>query len=503
MKKLLCLWIFVLSSSLSFAAISLPSIIGDNMVLQSDFEAPIWGKAEPNCEIVISPSWIKTRVITKSDNEGKWMAKIKTPKKAKKSTLKISCGKESRTISNILIGEVWLCSGQSNMEWTPKMLKISEKELSKAKFPKIRFFSVKRAVAKQPQDDCLGEWVECSPETAADFSAVGYYFGKELYQKLRTPVGLINSSYGGSPAEAWTSRDTLNNNPLLKIYLANDANNEAHKEIYVKQYAETLNKWKQKVIKAVAEGKPAPKKPWQPVQLREYYKPTGLYNAMIHPLIPFAIKGVIWYQGESNADKAALYETLFPAMITNWRNDWQQRDFPFYYVQLAAYDKTSSSVNWAFLREAQLKTLTLTNTGMAVAMDIGEPNNIHPRNKQDVGKRLALWALAKNYGYKNMTYSGPIYKGMNIEDDRIRISFDYAKSGLKTPKRQELKGFTISGEDGFFVPANAKINRGTVIVWSEQIENPKAVRYGWADWMEVNLYNKKGLPASPFRTDSF
>jgi len=392
------------------------------------------------------------------------------------------------------------------MQWPVKQSANSKKELLKAKFPKIRLFSVKRTAAEEPQNDCVGEWLECNPETAAEFSAVGYYFGRQLHKKLRTPVGLINSSYGGTPAQSWTSKDILVNDPLLKKYVIIDVNNKANKDVYEKQYAQTLNQWKKEVMKAVAAGKPAAKKPHPPMQLRAEQKSASLYNAMIHPLIPFAIKGVIWYQGESNAftaNDAIIYKTLFPAMITNWRNDWNQGDFPFYYVQLAAYNKTSSNANWAILREAQLKTLALANTGMAVAMDIGEPNNIHPGNKQDVAKRLALWAFAKDYGYKNMTYSGPIYKDMKIENDKIRLSFKYAKSGLKTPKGQKLRGFVVAGEDGNFVPANAKINRGNVIVWSDQVKKPKAVRYGWADWMEVNLYNKKGLPASPFRTDNY
>ncbi|HBG25991.1 MAG: hypothetical protein A2Y10_13725 [Planctomycetes bacterium GWF2_41_51] len=507
MKRFLCLAIIAFSSSISIAAITLPSIISDNMVLQADSIAPIWGNAEPNSKITICPSWNKETIVTESDDQGKWTAKIKTPKKGKKCKLIISCGKESRTITNILIGQVWLCSGQSNMQWTVKQSTNADKELLEAKFPNIRLFSVKRAVAEEPQNDCFGQWVECNAETAAEFSAVGYYFGKKLHKKLRTPVGLINSSYGGTPAQSWTSKDTLINDPSLKQYVITDANNKANKDVYEKQYAQTLNEWKKEVMKTVAAGKPAKRKPKPPLELREEQKSASIYNAMIHPLIPFAIKGVIWYQGESNAsnaDNAILYRTLFPAMISNWRNDWQQGDFPFYYVQLAAFGKTDlTKSNWALLREAQTMTLSLPNTGMAVAMDIGEPNNIHPKNKQEVGKRLAIWAFAKDYGYKNIIYSGPIYKSMQIEDDKIRIFFDYAKSGLKTPKRQSLKGFAIAGENGKFVWANATIEDGTVLVWSDQIKNPKHVRYGWTDYIECNLYNKKNLPASPFRTDNF
>lgn len=507
MFKYFYLIVFILFTSTVSAQITLPSIISDNMVLQADSNVPIWGKADAQSKITVACSWNDEKITADTNEQGKWMVKLKTPKKGKKSTITITCGKESRTITNILIGQVWLCSGQSNMQWLVKHSNNADKELAKAKLPNIRLFNVKRSSSKEPLDDCFGEWVECNAETAAEFSAVGYYFGKELYKKLRKPIGLINSSYGGTPAQAWTSKETLAKDELLKIYLENDANSEVQKEIYLQQYAKVLNKWKQNVTKAVAKGTPAPKKPIPPAQLRDECKPARLYNAMIHPLIPFAIKGAIWYQGESNASEAVIYRKLFPSLITNWREDWKQGDFPFYYVQLAAYGKFDltrpTDSKWAMLREAQSLTLSLPNTGMAVAMDIGEPNNIHPKNKQDVGKRLALWALAKDYGFKKITYSGPLYKNMKIEGDKIRIFFEYADSGLKIPKGQSLKGFAIAGADKEFVWANAKIDGNTVLVWSEEVKNPTAVRYGWSDWMECNLYNKKVLPASPFRTDDF
>jgi len=510
MNKYSCLAVLVFLSSIACAQISLPSIISDNMVLQADTNAPIWGKASPKSKITIACSWNKTPVTVESDEQGKWMAAVPTPNKGKSCTINITCGKENRTITNILIGQVWLCSGQSNMKRMVKEANNADKELKAAKFPNIRLFTVKRKTSREPLDDCFGQWVECNPENTADFSAVGYYFGRELYKKLGTPVGLINSSYGGTPAQGWTRKEILEKDPVLKKYIETDANNEANKEIYLKQYAETLNKWKKYVIKAVAETKPAASKPKQPTQLRESYKCANLYNAMINPLIPFTIKGVIWYQGESNAgdfiaDDALMYRKLLPAMITNWRSDWKQGDFPFYYVQLAAYGSTDLTVppadsQWAVLRESQTMALSVPNTGMAIAMDIGEANDIHPKNKQDVGKRLALWALAKDYG-KNVVYSGPLYKEMKIEGDKIRISFEYADSGLKS-KGKTLKGFAIAGNDGKFVWANAKIDGKTVLVWSEQVKNPTNVRYGWANWMECNLYNKNNLPASPFRTDN-
>jgi sialate O-acetylesterase len=499
MKKFFCLFVIAAASSIAFGTIWLPSIISDNMVLQADTNAPIWGKAAANSQISITCSWDKKTVITvKSDEQGKWAAGLKTPKNSKKGIITITCGKEVRTITNVLVGQVWLCSGQSNMAFKVNEIKNPDKELKKAKYPKIRFFIVKKTTAKEPQEDCFGEWVECNPETAAKFSAVGYFFGKQLHK----PIGLIDSSYGGTPAQAWMSKEAIESNAALKEYLAIDANNEANKDKYEKEYTKTLKDWKNEVMTAVAQGKPAKSKPKPPYSLREQDKCGRLYNVMIHPLIPFAIKGAIWYQGESNADNAIGYRTLFPAMITDWRTNWHQGDFSFYFVQLAGYGKTAGT-DWPMLREAQTMTLALPNTGMAVAIDIGEANDIHPKNKQAVGKRLALWAMAKNYGRENLVCSGPLYKGMQIEGDKIRISFEYAKGGLKlAPKAKIVKGFVIAGSDKKFVPANAKISKGDVLVWSEQIKQPAAVRYGWADWTDCNLYNKHNLPVSPFRTDN-
>lgn len=503
MKKFFCLLVIALSGSLCCGTIWLPSIISDNMVLQSQTNAPIWGKAAPNSTIAIVCSWDKKNTITvKSDQNGKWTANIKTPKDGAKGTIAITCGKETRNITNVLVGQVWLCSGQSNMAWTAQQLGLAQtKDFKKVKYPKIRLFSVKKTTAKEPQEDCFGQWVECDSETASQFSAVGYYFGTELLRKTGKPIGLIDSSFGGTPAQAWTSRKTLESNTLLSEYLKIDADNEANREKYEKEYNQTLKEWKAQVMKAVAAGKPAERKPQPPIQLREHYKCAGLYNAMIAPLIPFAIKGTIWYQGESNADNAAGYRTLFPAMITDWRTNFNQGDFPFYFVQLAGYAKAAG--DWPLVREAQTMALALPNTGMAAAIDIGEPNNIHPKNKSAVGKRLALWALAKDYGRRNLVCSGPVYKGMQIEGNKIRISFNYANGGLKlAPKAKNLKGFSIAANDKNFIAAQAKIEKDGVIVWSEKIKQPAAVRYGWANWSDGNLYNKQNLPAVPFRTDN-
>gem|GEM_PF-235319 len=491
-------------ASTAQAAITTPAIISDNMVLQANTDAPIWGKADPNSIITITCSWNRKTVKTAADEQGKWSAKIKTPQKGEKLSIKIACSQETKTITNILIGDVWLCSGQSNMELKLKASSDANSEMPKANLQGVRLFSVEGTPSEKPLDDCKGRWVECNSVNAADFSAVGYYFGKEIHEKIKTPIGLIDASSGGSTAQAWMSKETLQSDPVLNKFLIDDANNQAHKEFYEKQYAPAYRKWRDDVMKAVAEHKPAPKQPILPNEIRVKYRPCLVYNAMIKPIVPFAIKGVIWYQGESNRESGNVYDKLFQTLIKSWRSEWNQGDFPFYYVQLPTYGKIDpNNARWVLIRQAQMKTLdAIPNTGMAVTMDVGEANDIHPKNKKPVGHRLALWALAKTYGIKNIAYSGPLYNSMKIEGDKIRISFKYAEPGLKTPNGEPLKGFTIAGEDDKFIDANAKIEGSEVVVWSQQIKNPKNVRYGWADWIICNLYNNADLPASPFTTEN-
>jgi sialate O-acetylesterase len=509
----LILFVFV---SLAYAEIKLPSIISDNMVLQADMNVPIWGTAPANSKVMLACSWSQDKFSADSDLQGKWMTKIRTPKSGKDCTMKITCGQESKTISNILIGQVWLASGQSNMQWMLKNSQDGDKEVASAEYPDIRLFTVYRKASRTPLDDCNGQWVVCNSKNVPEFSAVAYFFGRELHAKLNVPVGIINSSFGGTPAQAWTRREILTADKELNQYVVKDDEIIANKDKYQKQHDEALSKWQKDSNDAKAAGKKAPKKPAMPKELVDKSRSSGLYNAMIHPLMPFAIKGVIWYQGEANDDEAILYRKLFPTMIKNWRDEWQQGDFAFYFVQLAGYGKYMKKnaagkpdlsvpveTNWPLVREAQFMTLTSSpNTGMAVAIDIGEVSNIHPKNKQDVGKRLALWALAKDYGMKDLVYSGPLYKGMKVEGDKIRISFDSIGSGLMA-KGDLLKGFSIAGADRKFVWAEAKIDGNTILVWSPQVAAPVNVRYGWADWIECNLYNKEGLPASSFRTDDF
>jgi len=506
-----CTLIFYLSLVLllagagaAFADVKLPAVIGDNMVLQQGGKISIWGWADPGEEVMAGVSWHSMKWAVTADKDGKWTFKMNPPKAGGPYEMTIS-GKNVIEIKNIMVGEVWVCSGQSNMQMAVQSSANAEQEIAGADYPKIRLFTVTRKVAEEPQLDCEGSWSECSPETVPGFSAVAYFFGRELHKELNVPVGLIHTSWGGTPAEAWTRREVLEADadfaPILKRY--DDA--VAKYPQAMEQYKQKLAEWKQAVEKAKAEGKKPPRRPRAPFGPGNPHAPAGLYNAMIAPLIPYGIQGAIWYQGESNAGRAYQYRTLFPAMIKNWRDDWGRGKFSFLFVQLANFMKTKPEPDesaWAELREAQSMTLALPNTGMAVIIDIGDAVDIHPKNKQDVGKRLALWPLAGIYG-KKLVYSGPIYKSMKADGNSIILSFDHAGGGLVAKGDGQLKGFSIAGADRKFVWADAKIEGNTVVVSSEKVSDPVAVRYAWADNPVCNLYNKEGLPATPFRTDDW
>jgi sialate O-acetylesterase len=482
--------------------VRLPAIISDNMVLQQDSDVPIWGWAKPQEEITIATNWDEGFCQKRtSDENGQWLIRLKTPKAGGPFEIIIQ-GENTIKLENVMTGEVWFCSGQSNMYMPMKGLKPhqpvidSEREIQNANFDKIRLFIVKAATSPTPVEDCSGQWQQCSPETVGSFSAAGYFFGKKLYEELGVPIGLIESAWGGTPAESWVSKAVLERDVELS-------------EI-VKTAEEQLDMWQIKVADADANGKALK----MPRHLGEkQFRPSYLYNAMVAPVIPFRINGVIWYQGESNSARAYQYRKLFPALIRNWRQDWGCGDFPFYYVQLASFVKHQPGQDldakkgkpgentWAELREAQLMTLQIPNVGMAVTIDIGEANNIHPANKRDVGYRLARWALVKDYG-QDIVFSGPIYKCMKKEGNKIRLFFDYVSSGL-VAKGEKLEGFAIAGEDRKLIWADAVIDGGTVVVWSDKVADPVTVRYGWAKYPFCNLFNADGLPASPFRTDSF
>ena len=454
-------------ASVAVAAVKLPAIIGDNMVLERGQTVPIWGWADKGEEVTVTVAG--QTVSTKAGDDGRWQVKLAKLDASQplEMTIKGSSG-NTITLKNILVGEVWVGSGQSNMALPVKECRDAAKEIAAAKYPNIRLFTVSLKKAAEPQTDCDGKWVECSPATVPDFSGTAYYFGRQLHKDLKVPVGLIHTSWGGTPAQFWTSRKALEANPALKKYVGGES--------------------------------------------------STLYNAMIAPLIPYAIRGAIWYQGEANVWEAYLYRTLFPAMIADWRAAWGQGDFPFGFVQIAPFAGYSS--DWglspaacAELWEAQAMTLKLSpNTGMAVTVDIADndlihPKNkdyrgIHPTNKQDVGRRLALWALAKVYG-GDLVYSGPMYKSMAVEGNKIRLQFDHVGGGLVAADGKPLTHFTIAGADQKFVPAVAEIDGDAVVVHADAVAQPAAVRYAWQDDATPNLANKDGLPASPFRTDTW
>ncbi len=634
---------------LACADIRLPSIVGNNMVLQQGRKVAIWGWADPGEEVRLRVSWHTMERRTDTDKDGKWSFTITSPPAGGPYELTLS-GQNTIRIQNVLSGEVWVCSGQSNMEWPLQSAHNGAQEVAEADYPNIRLFTVQKKIADTPQEDCTGQWSPCTPQSATGFTAVGYFFGRYLHKKLGVPVGLINTSWGGTVAEAWTSGKALEKMPEFEALMQEIAKAKANPDASMKEYRDALAQWEKRIESANAQGasciepgfddsswkemelpvlweqadlssfdglvwfrktvtvpeswagkelqldlgpiddmdvtwvngvkvgahsesgqwqiarqykvpgtivkagrnvivvqvldtgggggiygeakqmnlcRPGsdeaislagpwrykvgydlasmPPRPQPPVWANNPNAPTVLYNGMIAPLIPLGIRGAIWYQGESNAGRAYQYRELFPLMISNWRHDWGEGNFPFLFVQLANYMATRPEPGdsaWAELREAQLMTLSLPNTGMAVIIDIGEATDIHPKNKQDVGKRLALWALAKTYD-KPIAWSGPLYKSMKIRGNEVVLHFDCINGGLVAEGGKPVKGFAIAGADRKFVWADARIEGDAVVVSSEKVAKPVAVRYAWADNPVCNLYNGAGLPASPFRTDDW
>src|SRR5215207_9990898 len=638
------------------AEVRLPAIISDNMVLQQGIKVRIWGNAKPGESVTVI--FDKKTFRTVADPQGRWQILIGPLKAGGPSELVVK-GENVLTVKNVLVGEVWLCSGQSNMEWPLVNTVGGAETVAQANYPEIRSFRVEHHIAAAPLTDVEGRWVVTTPDEAAHFSAVGYFFGRELYQHLKVPIGLINSSWGGTPAEAWTSHEALLSSPELKpildkyesslnalpqtkaayaralaqweeknLYLDGENKGEGLRyadpstatadwgkmdlpqqietagllidgAVWFRKVVELPETWSGKDlvlnlppiddhdityfngIKIGSTGRETPNSYMVPrkyvapgslvhsgrnvIAVRVFdsageggfnrggamsiaragageaqeislrgtwdYKvelaldpkhpdwgtrpeavgegnqnnPAVLYNAMLAPLTPFALRGAVWYQGESNAGRAYQYRTLFPAMIRDWRAAWGQGDFPLYFVQLAnwkARKQDSIDSEWAELREAQTLTMrSVPNTGMAVAVDIGEAEDIHPRNKLDVGLRLARWALADTYR-QTLVPSGPLYDSHAVEGDRIRVRFKHAR-GLKTSEGRLPAGFAVAGADRKFVPAEARVEGDAVVVWSKDVPRPVAVRYAWADNPAANLYNADGLPASPFRTDDW
>jgi sialate O-acetylesterase len=500
---ILHLGLFVFSHRPLLADVRPHPLIADGMVLQRDMKAPIWGHADEGEQVTVR---FQDQELVTTATDGKWIVHLEPLKAGGPFTLTIK-GNNTIEIKNVLVGDVWICSGQSNMEWPVRASADAEQVIASSANSKIRLFTVVKRPASIPISTVQGSWHECGPDTVKDFTAVGYFFGRDLERSLQVPIGLINTSWGGTPAEAWTSSAALAAEPSLK-YLA-DKQVRAITEYpqLLDQYIEALTKHKQAVARALEEKAELPAVPTTQFTnpARNPWAATTLYNGMIAPLLPYAIKGAIWYQGESNAGRAYEYRTLLPAMIKNWRTDWKQGDFPFLIVQLAPFMKIETKPQesaWAELREAQLLTaIKVPNCGLAVITDVGDEKDIHPKWKEPVGSRLAIAARALANGEK-IVYSGPVYRGMKIDDDKIVLSFEHVGGGL-VAKGGTLAGFSIAGEDRKFVPAEAEIRDNTVVVWSGKIPHPVAVRFGWANYPVVNLSNKEGLPASPFRTDDF
>jgi sialate O-acetylesterase len=470
--------------------VRLNGLFTDNMVLQRGRPIPVWGWADSGEKVTVEFRGSKRSVVAK---EGKWMVRLPVQRAGGPDVL-IVRGKNSLQLNNVMVGEVWIASGQSNMEWPLQRTVNATNAIEQARNPKIRLYTVPKLKSEAPVDDVKAAWQECQPETVPTFSAVGYHFAADLQKALGVPVGIIHTSWGGSPAEVWMRNAELASNARYKREILDTFPPAQQK------YIDDLAKWEKETADLKAQGKQQtrtrPRGPW---------RPSELYNGMIAPLIPYAIRGAIWYQGESNAGRAHQYRTLFPDMIRNWRKDWGQGDFTFLAVQLAPFMKIQpepKDSTWAELREAQLiATRVLPKVGQAVITDVGNETDIHPQNKQPVGARLALAARHIAYG-EDIVWSGPLFHDMKVRNGKAILSFTQTGGGL-VERAGKLTGFAIAGADRKFVWADARIKGKRVIVTNPQVLQPVAVRFGWADYPVVNLWNVDGLPATPFRTDDF
>jgi len=473
MKYLISFLFLVLSFSMkSEAKVTLPSILGDNMVLQQQTEVELWGKARPNAVVTVKTSWNNRVYKSSSDGKGNWSLKVSTPVAGGSYKITFNDG-ELLTLQNILIGEVWFCSGQSNMEmpmggFDRQPVRGTNDLIAKAKpSTPIRMYTTDskdgrwvRQFSKTPQEDCQGEWLENTPVNVSHISAVSYYFARYIQEVLEVPVGIVVSTWGGSKVEAWMSRESIKSFDSIDLsILDNDAE--------VKNPTAT---------------------------------PCVLYNAKIAPLTHFAVKGFLWYQGESNRDNAGLYQSLMPAFVTDLRAKWGRGELPFYFVQIAPFNYEGADGTSA----ARLREVQLPNSGMVTTMDVGHPVFIHPVDKETVGNRLAYWALAQTYGMKGFGYAPPVYKSMEIQENKIYINFDHAQRGL-SPMWTSLKGFEIAGEDKVFHPAFAEIETKTarLAVSSDKVPHPVAVRYAYKNYVEASIFSIHGIPAAPFRTDNW
>jgi sialate O-acetylesterase len=474
MKKVLLAILCIISTFNAHALIVLPEVITSNMVLQQKEINTFWGTGNAGETITMITSWDNKKYQGAADAAGNWKIKFKTPSAGGPYTIVLNDG-EPLTLKNVMIGEVWFCSGQSNMEmplagWGK--IKDYQNEIANANYPQIRLLKIKKAISSRPQSDFKTNtkgWQECSPITIADFSATAYFFARKIYTAHPVAIGLIDATWGGTIIESWTSAASISKLPA---------------------YADSVRK-----IAILPED----------LILKDPNRPSLLFNAMVHPFLQVSIKGILWYQGESNNRRAYQYRELFPLLINDWRIQFNKPKMPFLYVQLAGYfasEPQPAEGNWAELREAQAMALSLPNTGMATAVDVGEANDIHPKNKQEVGRRLGLVALAKVYK-QNVVYSGPVFRKKAVKGSRVVVSFEHTEGGLKTADGEEIKGFAVAGEDKKFYWAKAEANGNQVTIYAREVKNPVAVRYAWANNPVSNLSNGSGLPALPFRTDNW
>lgn len=504
--------------------VSVSPLFGDNMVLQRDIEVPVWGTADPGEAVVVSIGGQEARAV--ADSQGIWSAKLRPMTVSSMPQELLIEGVNKLAFTNVLVGDVWVCGGQSNMELTLASCHEAD-DVGAADLPSVRRFRIKDRVLAQPDRAVDGQWQISTPQTAGNFSAVGFYFARKIYRETKTPIGLLEINSGGTRIEPWTPEAGFAGEPSLAGILEDVKQRTAAYRAEVGASLERYERWVSETRRALATpSAPLPSLPVLPADPRaDWSCPMSLYNGMVHPVVPFAIKGVLWYQGEANGGEEESYLAKMRALVGGWRQVWGQGEFPFYYVQLASYmpatdapggdDGWAGGKGWARTRSAQTAAMQIPHTGMASAIDVGDASDIHPRNKYDVGERLALWALRNEYGQPGLVASGPIFKSMAVEGDLIRIEFDWVGDGLMVGKKngrqpvQEdangvLRCFAIAGADKRWVKANAVIDGPCVLVSSSEVSMPVAVRYAFSmNPQGCNLYNKEGLPAVPFRTDDW
>lgn len=479
----------------------MPNIFGNHMVLQREFATPIWGQASPGETVTVSIG--TQRHSTDANANGKWRITL-DPMQAGGPYHMTVAGSNTLNFEDVLFGDIWFCSGQSNMAWSVSLSNNAAVEIASANYPQIRLISVPQVGTQEPQENFEGQWTTCSPESVANFSAVGYFFGRRIHQSTGVPIGLVDNAWGGSSVEAWINQETLAASGQFEDLLR-------YRNAAVKDYTEQVHQQKMDNYQAKLAEWQADKKGRKPRMPRDprynQHRPGNIYNGVLYPTIGYGMKGMIWYQGESNSGRPEEYRSLFPFFINETRKLWNQGDFPFYWVQLADFKAESAdpqASSWAMLREAQTMTLdAVANSGQAVIIDVGEGRDIHPRDKQSVATRLVRHALANDYGY-DLPHQSPRFKSMTAEGNKVRLQFNHIDQGLYSFDVKEPIGFAIAGADKQFLWAQAKItSNGTIEVWNDAIPEPVAVRYGWADNPVINVYDRNGLPLTPFRTDNW